>query len=315
MVTRCGCYTRVATWHLVAMQAAPTSADDRDGAADSDRESACESACESEYDSARALHHGGATRLSEALGERVREWALVAFVDRMHAIWADEIAHRLEEMRPRWFDGVSDDCNACRPGELVAAQLSRSLRPHGIHVTATHPSAQPHSPWELTGPRFYASLVEAARGPTGCCTAGHAPRPPSALAALLWSTREEASRPWVSELGWTHVPPASHPQQVHGMRTAHAGRANRGGASCGATAHSRPHTHTHTERDLGALDSLSCCPRQPTSSTAATGATAARGAVPVTLTSCGRPTALAAPRRWCPAPSPTARVRRSTSIG
>ena len=183
---------------VVAMQAAPTSADDR----------------ESERESARALHNAGATRVSAALGDRVREWALVAFVDRMHALWADEISNRLESMRPRWFDGVGDGSSS-RPGEVVAAEVSRQLRPHGIIVTATHPSAQQTSPWELTGPRFYASLVEAARGPEGCCTDGHAPRPPAELIALLWSTREDASRPWVSELGWTHVPPASHPQLVH----------------------------------------------------------------------------------------------------
>mgnify|MGYP001399291575 CR=1 FL=1 len=121
----------------------------------------------------------------------------------MHAAWKDAVVERLEQLRPRWFDGVAEG-TARRPGTVVAALLSRELYEHGIYVTATHPSTSEKSPWEWSGPRFYASLIEAARRPGGCCaTPGFAPRPPAELTRLVWSDPADATAPWITELGWT----------------------------------------------------------------------------------------------------------------
>ena len=73
--------------------------------------------------------------------------------------------------------------------------------------------------WKTTGPRWYASCIDAARRKTkdpGCIDdSGRLPRPPSELERLLWPDPTDAEAPWITELGWTIVPPGSDPQDMH----------------------------------------------------------------------------------------------------
>ncbi|CAJ1433092.1 unnamed protein product, partial [Effrenium voratum] len=68
-----------------------------------------------------------------------------------------------------------------------------------VYVSAVHPSVNDQC--EETGPRFYVSIIEAAirRGP--------APRLPPALEELVWPRLKDRREPWITELGWTLVPP------------------------------------------------------------------------------------------------------------
>lgn len=64
------------------------------------------------------------------------------------------------------------------------------------------------------GPRWYASIIEAAWTPgTGCTEEdGRLPPVPGNLSALLWPFDCDEAAPWLSELGWTICPPHSAPQ-------------------------------------------------------------------------------------------------------
>ena len=158
----------------------------------------------------RALHELGYLELP-----KVPEWELVAFCESMHARWSKRCIELLDGLRSRWFEG-------CEEGErtgAVAARVATEVLEEelsGIWISATHASVHDTS-WEFTGPRFYASIITAARRPhTGCCGADGtaAPRAPEQLEALLWPAPADAEAPWVTELGWTIVPPCSDPQRM-----------------------------------------------------------------------------------------------------
>ena len=136
----------------------------------------------------------------------------------MHAAWNKRCVELLDGLRSRWFEGCDEGERAGAVAARVANELldeELSGGTHGIWISATHASVDETS-WELTGPRFYASVITAALRPhTGCCGVdGTAPRAPEALEALLWPIAADAEAPWVTELGWTIVPPCSDPQQV-----------------------------------------------------------------------------------------------------
>ena len=159
---------------------------------------------------ATRLHADGCLPLSER-----PDWALCDFAEHMKAEWHDFIVDWLEKRRAEWFGGDGGMHGADRPGARVAELLSRELRAHGIFISATHASIDDDT-WAQSGPRFYASIIRAARAPGGCCDAsGRAPRPPPALERTLWPDAAEAAAPHVTELGWTLVPPNSPPQEVH----------------------------------------------------------------------------------------------------
>ena len=168
----------------------------------------------SEEDNTVSLNHEGFTRLSCAVSNSLRaEWPVMSFIEEMHDLWNDAIIEHLDELRDRWFEGVEE--RGLRPGAVVAREVSSLLKPHGIYISATHPSTQEECPWDVSGPRFYASLIKAARSPSGCCVRGHAPRPPAALSELVWSNADDATSPRITEVGWTLVPPRSDPQMMH----------------------------------------------------------------------------------------------------
>ena len=202
-------------------------------------------------------------------------WAPVAFCEAMYARWGARIVALLEAERPRWFDNCGEaeaeagcDDGGCdgggdgggddgggggggdggveeRPGAAAARVASAALAAEGagIAVSAAHPCKSRWEPWEVTGPRFYASIIEAALRPvpTGLATGvlartdgatpsvahsgggsgsiaegGALPPPPPQLRALLWPESEaDAAAPRLTELGWTAVPPHSDPQALH----------------------------------------------------------------------------------------------------
>ena len=171
---------------------------------------------------ATLLHNRGST----ALHEVPTDWCVVEFCNAQHAEWCDRIVGLLEEVRDRW--GESDASG--RVGTVAAELVSRRLLAEhgcGIWITATHPSVDAAT-WEVSGPRFYASIIDSARGRSRaragappavrngiCDRRGKAPRPPRSLARLLWPMRSDGEAPWITELGWTIVPPHSPPQDVH----------------------------------------------------------------------------------------------------
>ena len=197
-------------------------------------------------------------------------WAPVAFCEAMHARWGARIVALLEAERPRWFancgeaeaeaggDGGGGDGDGGggggdggveeRPGAAAARVASAALAAEGagIVVSAAHPCKSRWEPWEVTGPRFYASIIEAALRPMpagltagrpactgalgghgaaplvehsgggGIAEGGALPPPPPQLRALLWAASEaDAAAPRLTELGWTLVPPHSDPQALH----------------------------------------------------------------------------------------------------
>ena len=165
-------------------------------------------------DDASGLSNEGVTRLSATASSTARkDWPVMSFVEEMHELWSESIIEQLEALRDRWFEDVDE--YGVRPGAAVARDVSRLLKPHGIYISATHPSTAESEPWEISGPRFYASLIGAARSPSGCCTRGYAPRPPRALEDIVWGVEDDSARPHVTELGWTLVPPQSDPQMLH----------------------------------------------------------------------------------------------------
>ena len=149
-----------------------------------------------------------------ALPAPPRGWAPIDFCERMHAEWGGRVVELLEAGRKCWHDGPG------RPGTIAANAASAALKPQGIRVSAVHPSVAQWEPWEVSGPRFYVSIVEAARDPrSGCCDGGEdgsrAPRLPLSTEALLWPEPHDRVAPWLTELGWTLVPPHSDPQCIH----------------------------------------------------------------------------------------------------
>ena len=182
-------------------------------------------------------------------------WAPVAFCEAMHARWGARIVALLEAERPRWFANCGEaeaeaggDGGEERPGAAAARVASAALAAEGagIVVSAAHPCKSRWEPWEVTGPRFYASIIEAALRPmpavlttgrpactgalgghgsaplvehscgSGIAEGGALPPPPQQLRALLWAASEaDAAAPRLTELGWTLVPPHSDPQALH----------------------------------------------------------------------------------------------------
>jgi len=197
-------------------------------------------------------------------------WAPVAFCEAMHARWGARVVALLEAERPRWFvnggeaeaeaeaggggggdgggGGGGDGGKERRPGAATARAASAALAAEGagIAVSAAHPCKSRWEPWEATGPRFYASIIEAALRPVptgltrglpaptevlsgdgaaplvahsgggGIAGGGALPPPPPQLRALLWAGSEaDAAAPRLTELGWTVVPPHSDPQALH----------------------------------------------------------------------------------------------------
>ena len=190
-------------------------------------------------------------------------WAPVAFCEEMHARWGARVVALLEAERPRWFvnggeaeaeaggggGSAGDGGEERRPGAAAARVASAALAAEGagIAVSAAHPCKSRWEPWEATGPRFYASIIEAALQPVptgltaglpvptevldgdgvaplversggggGITEGGALPPPPRQLRALLWVESEaDAAAPRLTELGWTLVPPHSDPQALH----------------------------------------------------------------------------------------------------
>jgi hypothetical protein len=150
------------------------------------------------------LHSNGWLELPTLPG-----WEVFDLVESFYFQYHDRILNLLERERPRWFEDVEE--YDVRPGSVVARELSRHLEPKGIYVSAVHPSTSEDETrgYPVTGPRFYVSVMEAAmrRGP--------APHPPHEFASLLWPKEEDRHKPWLTELGWTMVPPDSDAQAMH----------------------------------------------------------------------------------------------------
>ena len=109
--------------------------------------------------------HAGRTAASKARSAGCAPPSLEIKKHLPKSAWHDRIVDWLEAHRGEWFGGEGGMHGGSRPGARVAALLSRELRAHGIFVSATHPSQAEAPPYEDTGPRFYASIIMAARAP------------------------------------------------------------------------------------------------------------------------------------------------------
>lgn len=175
------------------------------------------------------------------------QWAVLPFAERYYRELSSAVEALLDSHRMEWMSGVE---SGLRPGQRAAELVTAELRRQGgaaglLVVTATHPSVSETS-WEISGPRFYVSLVTCAQKEwpkkVPACPAQLAdilwpctddrfapPPPPSAQSASgghdahnKRGTKRKAMRgnwhagkgPRVSELGWTCVPASSEPQQV-----------------------------------------------------------------------------------------------------
>ena len=157
---------------------------------------------------ARELHEAGFTGLKS-----VPDWPPLAFAEAQHGQWSATVIRLLSEAN--WC--VSTDG---RPGDAAAEYANNALRGLGanIWVSTTHPSAP--DMWEADeygGPRWYVSIIEAAwQQRSGCCDEeGRLPPLPPTLVDVLWPNETDGGKPWLTELGWTVVPPHSSPQQWH----------------------------------------------------------------------------------------------------
>ncbi|CAJ1336818.1 unnamed protein product [Effrenium voratum] len=142
----------------------------------------------------RKLHEDGCLEL-----HGWPHWEVFSMVEGYHRRLSAQVVSLLEAKKP-WKDEDQ------RPGTAAAWEVSREME-GGVYVSAVHPSVNDQC--EETGPRFYVSIIEAAirRGP--------APRLPPALEELVWPRLKDRREPWITELGWTLVPPGSDPQTLH----------------------------------------------------------------------------------------------------
>ena len=143
------------------------------------------------------------------------DWSVLAFCEAQHDQWCQRAIDVLQSLSHTWDD--SEYPNQ-RPGEVTAVEANRILHGEGakVWISTTHPSVEQFYPYAITGPRWYCSIIQAARSGGGCCLdSGDAPRPPYDLQQLLWPEATDGSRPWITELGWTLVPGGSHPQCLH----------------------------------------------------------------------------------------------------
>ena len=145
-----------------------------------------------------------------------REWDAVRFVEAHHRKLCTHVEELLSEKRHLWYDADKDgDEYVARPGTTVArmvtAQLALEFPKLKVWVSVTHPSVEwsESQTWENTGPRFYVSVLPTAMA-IGVATA-----PPEQLRHVLWPGAAGAHNCWVTEMGWTLVPPRSSAQMLH----------------------------------------------------------------------------------------------------
>lgn len=140
---------------------------------------------------------------------KLPDWDVFDMVEGYYAKYNDRVQFLLERERPRWFEDVEE--RDVRPGYVVARELSRRFEEKGIFISAVHPSVADDEAkdYPSTGPRFYVSVMPAAmkRGP--------APPLPKDAACLLWPDEEDRIKPYITEVGWTMVPPDSDAQAMH----------------------------------------------------------------------------------------------------
>lgn len=138
-------------------------------------------------------------------------WCVLEFCEQQHKRWQAVTIEVLLSLQHTWYDGNE------RPGEVTASYANEILHARGarVWISTTHPSVESEAPYDITGPRWYCSIISAALDKDGCCMDGKAPRPPSELQRLLWPDASEGAQPWITELGWTLVPGGSDAQTLH----------------------------------------------------------------------------------------------------
>ena len=149
------------------------------------------------------------------------QWSVLDFCEAQLARWFSTAVDVLEELKHTWDERHHRDD---RPGEVTAAAANEILKGKGarVWISTTHPSVEQEFPWQVTGPRWYCSLITSALDPEeGCCADGRAPRPPEDLESLLWPESSDAKLPWITELGFTLVPGGSDPQILHADIVSH----------------------------------------------------------------------------------------------
>eukprot|EP00937_MAST-01D_sp_MAST-1D-sp2_P001332 g1332.t1 len=173
----------------------------------------------------------------------------------MHTRWSKRAEEILDSLRDRWHERDQWSVHGGdRPGTVAAELATAALQREGaqVFVSAVHPSVHDET-WDVTGPRFYVSIVAATMRDRRCTGAdGLAPPPPPSLAQLLWPAESCTSacpadtraakrarpnpspsagpnlrpksgsaepaqvyRARVTEIGWTLMPVGSDPQHLH----------------------------------------------------------------------------------------------------
>ena len=161
------------------------------------------------------------------------QWSVLEFCEAQHDQWFAVAVEVLEQLKHTWYEYERHDD---RPGEVTAVAANKILRARGsrLWISTTHPSVEEDFPWQVTGPRWYCSLITSALDADGgCCVDGLAPPPPEDLQRLLWPDGSDATRPWITELGFTLVPGGSDPQMLHADIVSHGFCAGSHRTSCG----------------------------------------------------------------------------------
>ena len=146
-----------------------------------------------------------------------REWDAVRFVEAHHRKLSAHIQQLLSEHRHLWDAADKDGGEyVARPGTTVArmvtAQLAKDFPKLKVWVSVTHPSVEWSAEsvtWENAGPRFYVSVLPTAMD------IGVAAAPPEQLRDALWPGASGVHNCWLTEMGWTVVPPKSSAQMLH----------------------------------------------------------------------------------------------------
>ena len=96
------------------------------------------------------------------------DWSVLAFCEAQHDQWCQRAIDVLQSLSHTWDD--SEYPNQ-RPGEVTAVEANRILHGEGakVWISTTHPSVEQFYPYAITGPRWYCSIIQAARSGGGCC--------------------------------------------------------------------------------------------------------------------------------------------------
>ncbi|KAJ1445016.1 hypothetical protein M885DRAFT_551218 [Pelagophyceae sp. CCMP2097] len=140
----------------------------------------------------------------------LRESPACRFVERMHDAHHAAVVAALDRYYADDARRLDVPGAEARPGTAAADAVTAAVRVRGLAIFAGPPSQADDEPYPNTGPRFYASVTEAARE-------HFEGRLPPLAPAIRAAVGDDApgDETWCRGLGWTLVPPRSTPQVLH----------------------------------------------------------------------------------------------------